>query len=98
MSKTRIVSTIAGMLIIAISFSSCVYHSRGPAYDYGYNGGYGYGYRYRVPPPRPIVVVPSTPPHARYRDRGYRHGRSNRDYNRQNYRQYGHNGRPGGRY
>ena len=74
------------MMIAVLSFSSCVYRSRGPAYDYGYNGGYGNGYgngyRYRVPPPRPVIVVPA-PARRHYnngRERRYSHGRSNRNY------------------
>ena len=91
MNRTRLVSTIIAMLIIAVSFSSCVYHARGPAYDYGYGG---YGYRHRVPPPRTVVVVPAPPPRVVHRNRDSRrhYGRSNRDVNRRN---YSHNQRSG---
>jgi hypothetical protein len=85
-------------MIMIFALSSCVYRS-GPSYDYGYGPGYGYGYRHRVPPPRRVVVVPAPPPRAVYRERPRYHnnGRSNRNYNRQNYRQYGNNGRSGHR-
>ncbi|MEO6685126.1 MAG: hypothetical protein ABIN24_04145 [Dyadobacter sp.] len=99
MKKIRIASLYIGILIAAMSVSSCVYHARAPYYDngYGYGGGYGGGgYGYRSPGPV-VVVRPTPPPRVVYRN-NYRSGRnydrhSYRNYNRQRNNRYGHNDR-----
>lgn len=97
MRNNRIGIAIIGVLIAAISISSCTYRSHGPVYDNGY--GYGYGYRHYPPPPPPrrvIVVRPTPPPKRVYRSNGHDRRydrRSARSYNKNNGRQYGHNGR-----
>jgi hypothetical protein len=81
MKKIRIASLYIGLLIAAMSVSSCVYHSRAPYYDRGYGYGAGYGY----PAPGPVVVVrPTPPPRPVYRN----HYRARRSYERQTYRNY----------
>jgi hypothetical protein len=98
MRNNRIGIGIVGLLIAAISISSCTYRSHVPVYDNGY--GYGYGHRYYPPPPRRVVVVRPTPPPKRiYRSNGHARPydrKSSRSYNRNNSRQYGHNGRTHG--
>ncbi|GLU50708.1 hypothetical protein [Dyadobacter frigoris] len=94
MKKIRIASLYIGILIAAMSVSSCVYHSRAPYYDNGY--GYGGGYGYRAPGPV-VVVRPTPPPRVMYRN-NYRSRRnydrhSYRSYNRQRNNRYGHNDR-----
>ena len=97
MRKNKIGTIIIGMLILAMSISSCAYRSYGPGYDNGYGYGGGYGYRYA---PRPGVIVRPAPPRPIYRNNGrsrhYSDRRSNRNYSRQSQRQYGHNGRSHG--
>ncbi|MBB5282220.1 hypothetical protein HNQ92_000341 [Rhabdobacter roseus] len=94
MKKTRMISIWVGLVLIALSVSSCVYRTGPPRrYDYGY--GYGHpGYRVPPRPPRTVIVRPSPPPRAVYRNapRGRRTyerrdtRRSNRTYQRNNSR------------
>lgn len=86
MRRIRIAGLYIGILIAAMSVSSCVYHSRQPYYDNGY------GYRH---PPRTIIVRPSPPPRVVYRDhykqKRHHERHSHRYQNKERNNRYGRN-------